>query len=396
MGTRFIRKHLGNIVKRLTNPPDFVQIVVGARQVGKTTIAVSIAGNWEGPVFFEAADNPIPPGHEWIIHHWETARRAGRGGRPLLVIDEIQKVAGWGESVKSLWDADRAKGGGPAVLLLGSSALLVTKGSAESLAGRFFLHRLPHWSFSECREAFGWDLDRWLYFGGYPGAAALADDEASWRSYVNDSLVESVLAKDVVALQTIAKPALLRQLFALASRYAAEILSYNKMLGQLQDAGNTTTLAHYLRLLETAFLVSGLERFTLGTVRAKGSSPKLVLWNNALVTAAGLRTFAQARSDHAVWGRLVENAVGAHLLNNLAGLAYEIAYWREREDEVDYIVRSGDAIWGVEVKSGRPRTARGLAPFLAKFPQARPFIAGSGGMPLEEFFGTDPKTLFTA
>jgi predicted AAA+ superfamily ATPase len=369
--------------------------MVGARQVGKTTMARSIGAAWDGPVFFAAADDPIPPGHEWVVHHWDQARRAARSSKPLLVIDEIQKVTGWGEAVKSLWDEDRGAGVGPAVLLLGSSALLVTRGSAESLAGRFFLHRVPHWSFAECRTAFGWDLDRWIFFGGYPGAAPLADDEPAWRSYVNDSLVEAVLARDVVALQTISKPALLRQLFALASRHAAEVLSYNKMLGQLQDAGNTTTLAHYIQLLETAFLLSGLERFSLGTVRSKGSSPKLVLWNNALKTAVGLRSYAQTLADPSLWGRLVENAVGAHLLNNLSGLAYEVTYWRERDDEVDYVVRSGEAIWAIEVKSGRARAARGLAAFLKRFPGARPLIVGSGGMPLDEFFSADPAAILT-
>jgi hypothetical protein len=282
------------------------------------------------------------------------------------------------------------------VLLLGSSALLLARGTSESLAGRFFLHRCLHWSFPECRDAFGWDLDRWLFFGGYPGAAPLIDDAEAWRTYVNDALIETVLARDVLAMQSVAKPALLRQLFLLAARYPAHILSYNKMLGQLQDAGNTTTLAHYLRLLETAFLVSGLERYSPGKPRRKGSSPKLVLWNNALVSALSLRSFEQARADPVFWGRLVENAAGAHLLNHLQGLSYDVAYWRERNEEVDFVVLSAGAPWALEIKSGRPERPSGLAALARKAsPRLRPLIVGSGGLALQEFFSTDPRTLLT-
>jgi len=267
--------------------------------------------------------------------------------------------------------------------------------AAQSLAGRFFLHRCLHWSFSECRDAFGWDADRWIYFGDYPGAARLTDREDEWRAYVADALVETVLARDVLALHTVAKPALLRHLFALAAQFPAQILSYNKMLGQLQDAGNTTTLAHYVRILETAFLLSGLERFSPGHARSRGSSPKLVLWNNALVSAMRLQRFAEVRSDPGQWGRLVENAVGAHLLNHLQGLRYEITYWRYRDREVDYVVRSGRYTWAIEVKSGRPRPASGLAAFRQEYAKARLLTVGSGGIDLEEFFSRDPRELLS-
>ena len=192
------------------------------------------------------------------------AQAASTKKRVLLVLDEIQKVPGWSEVVKRLWDEEIRTGGKVRVLLLGSSALLVQRGLTESLAGRFFLHRCTHWSWSECRAAFGWTLDRWIYFGGYPGAAAMADDETTWKRYVADSLIETVLARDVLQMQTVTKPALLRHLFALAAQYPAQIFSYNKMLGQLHDAGNTVTLAAYLRLLETAFLASGLELYSKG------------------------------------------------------------------------------------------------------------------------------------
>ena len=206
-------------------------------------------------------------------------------------------------------------------------------------------------------------------------------------------LHDRFVARDVLGMQTVAKPTLLRHLFALAARFPAQILSYNKMLGQLQDAGNTTTLAHYLRLLETAFLISGLERYSAGHTRRRGSSPKLVLWNNALVSALNLRSFEAARADGSWWGRLVENAVGAHLLNHLQSLPYELTYWRERGNEVDYVVRTPQTTWAIEVKSGRSRATTGLAAFTKRYPEARPLIVGVSGLPLEMFFEADPVDL---
>lgn len=382
------------VFERLTKPPELIQVIVGPRQVGKTTAARAIGSRWEGPVRYAAADLPLPPGPEWVETQWTLARRDSERQPALLILDEVQKVSGWSEAVKACWDADRAAGRRLQVVLLGSSALLLARGAAESLAGRFFLHRCLHWSFAECRAAFGWDVDRWTFFGGYPGAAPLVGDEAAWKAYIRDSLIETVLARDVLALQTVAKPTLLRHLFALATRFPAEILSYNKMLGQLQDAGNTTTLAHYLRLLETAFLASGLERYSSGEARQRGSSPKLILWNNALVTALEPRDFSVTRADGALWGRLVENAVGAHLVNHLQGLSHEVTYWRQGNDEVDFVVQAGDALWAVEVKSGRPGRTPGLAAFRRRQPRARPLVVGSGGMAFEEFFDVDPRELF--
>jgi predicted AAA+ superfamily ATPase len=392
--TGFERAVVSRIIRRLESPPALIQILVGPRQVGKTTASQSVIRHWEGPSRYAAADLPLPPGPEWIHTHWTAARRDISDRPGLLVLDEVQKVAGWSESVKALWDEDRAANLPLRVMLLGSSSLLLSRGTSESLAGRFFLHRCPHWSFEECQRAFGWNLDRWFFFGGYPGPVPLTGEEAAWRSYVTDSLVETVLARDVLAMHTINKPALLRNLFLLSARFPAQILSYNKMLGQLQDAGNTTTLANYLRLLETAFLVSGIERYSPGQARSRSSSPKLVLWNNALVNALHTRSFEKSRDDPVYWGRLVENAVGAHLLNHLQGLPYEVTYWRQRNDEVDYVVRAGDNVWAIEVKSGRPGRKQGMAAFSRQHPKVRMLVVGSGGMDLEEFFSVDPQKVF--
>ncbi len=390
------RSIVAKIQDRLRDQINLVQILTGPRQVGKTTAARSVEKNWPGKAHYAAADLPLPPGPEWIKAQWLTARKLHSEENPaLLILDEIQKVRGWSESVKALWEEDRTKNMSMKVLLLGSSALLISRGMTESLSGRFYLHRCLHWSFEECVKTFGFDLEKWIYFGGYPGAAPMTQNEDVWRSYVTDSLIETVLARDVLAMQNITKPTLLRHLFALSSSVPAQILSYNKMLGQLTDAGNTTTLAHYLRLLETAFLVSGLERFSGNRIRKRGSSPKLIFWNNALVSALGMASFDQARKDSAWWGRLVENAVGAHLLNHLQGLRYQVCYWRKGNLEVDFVIRTPGDLFALEVKSGRPARPRGLGAFMKLFPKAKPLIVGTGGMDLIEFFKTDPATLFS-
>jgi len=292
--------------------------------------------------------------------------------------------------VKRLWD-DAIRARRPMrVILLGSSSLLLQRGLTESLAGRFLLHRCPHWSWPECREAFGWDLDRWLFFGGYPGAAPFADDEPLWKRYVADSLVEPAIARDVLQLQTVHKPSLLRHLFAFAATFPAQYISYNKMLGQLQDAGNTTTLAHYLRLLETAFLVSGLELYSAGRGRRRGSSPKLIVWNSALIHAVSPFSFAEARREGTWWGRVVENAVGAHLLNHLSEPVWQVSYWRDGELEVDFVVTQGRETWALEVKSGRSGRHSGLTAFRARYPRSRALMVGHLGIPLDLFFAQSP------
>jgi len=387
------------IVKGLGMKKKLLHIMTGPRQVGKTTAAFQIEAKWNGPVVNASADLPLPPEPEWISSHWARAeyeaKRAGNeSSEALLILDEVQKVRGWSEVVKALWDKTCREKLRLQVIILGSSSLLIQKGLSESLAGRFFLYRCTHWTFPEMERAFSWDMDRWLFFGGYPGAAPLIDQENTWSRYVTDSLIETVLAKDVLQLQTVAKPALLRHLFMLSAVHPAQILSYNKMLGQLQDAGNTTTLAHYLKLLDTAFLISGLELFKGGMHKKRGSSPKLVTWNNGLINALSGDSLRASRSNYSWWGRLVENAVGAHLLNHLSGLPYSVYYWRHKGLEIDYVVKTPKQIWGIEVKSGRPSNPKGVSGFLNMYPEARTMIVGSEGVPLDEFFRSNPRDLF--
>lgn len=390
----FVRTQVAEIKRALSSSRPLLQVIIGPRQVGKTTAAQQIAKILGWPSIIESADAAVPHSASWIETHWQRARVLASRKKALLVLDEIQKVPGWSDVVKKLWDDDRANKRLVRPLLLGSSALLVQRGLTESLAGRFFLHRFLHWSFPECQKAFRWNFEKWLFFGGYPGAAAFSKDENTWRRYITDSLIETILARDVIQLQTVTKPALLRQLFALASTFPAQILSYSKMLGQLTDAGNTTTLAHYLKLLETAFLASGLEQFSKGRPRKRGSSPKLILWNNALVSATVSKSFADVKSDLTWRGRLVENAVGAKLLSELQGPQWTVTYWRDGDMEVDFVVSRGAKSWALEVKSGRTGKRSGIAAFERVYPNTQVWLVGEGGIPLEEFFSKPAEEWF--
>jgi predicted AAA+ superfamily ATPase len=388
----FERKIVGEILRLASIAPRRLQIVIGPRQVGKTTAARQAAARSECPCHYASADEALPPGPEWIEAQWNAALRlAAHCETPAwLILDEIQKVRGWSEEVKRLWDADTTEKIQP--LLLGSSALLLQKGLSESLAGRFFLHRCSHWSWPEMRDAFGWDLETWLVFGGYPGAANYIGDPELWMRYISDSLIDTTLSRDILQLETVAKPALLRHLFGLAAHYPSQVLSFNKMLGQLVDAGNTTTLSHYLQLLGQAFLITGLSAYSGGEVRRRASSPKLIVQNNALVTASNPRAFAMKNTDAAWRGRLVENAVGAVLLQEYTSSTTSLYYWRDGMLEADFVLADGPQLFGIEVKSGRPDKISGLAAFKNKYPKASPLIIGSSGIPLEKFF-ENPKIL---
>jgi predicted AAA+ superfamily ATPase len=386
------RNVVDEVLASLKKNRNLLHILVGPRQVGKTTASIQISQKWPGPVFRESADQPLPPGPEWIRIHWDRATAKRKEG-VLLILDEVQKVLGWSEVVKSLWDSEQTAGKPIKVLLLGSSSLLMQKGISESLSGRFLLFRCSHWDFREMNAAFEIDFNHWLFHGGYPGSVSLMDDQEVWAGYIRDSLIETVISRDVLQLQTVAKPSLLRHLFFFAASAPAQVVSYNKMLGQLVDAGNTTTLAHYLHLLGSAYLLHGLEKYRGGTVKKRGSSPKLVLLNNALVSSCSGYRFDEALEDHIWWGRLVENAVGAYIYNSLQGLPWELMYWQEGSSEVDYVVQTPRKLLAIEVKSKRPRGFSGLKSFCDRWQNAVPVVIGPGGIPLEEFFSSDPRTL---
>lgn len=381
------RPQFATVCARLAEPRRFIQVVAGPRQVGKSTLVQDAVESSGLAHRFASADEPQLRGAEWIAQQWEAARlTCAQGGDGVLVLDEIQKIPRWDEQVKRLWDED-TRGRTPLkVVLLGSAPLLIARGLTESLAGRFELIHLPHWSLGEMSQAFGWDLDTYVFHGGYPGAAALIDDTQRWSRYVLDSLVETSISRDVLLLSRVDKPALMRRLFDLACRYSGQILSYTKMLGPLQDAGNTTTLAHYLDLLAAAGMVTGLHKFAGDAARSRSSSPKLQVFNNALITAPSGFTQAQVRTQPDLWGRLVESAVGAHLANGAAGGAFELFYWRDRGQEVDFVARTGRKVTAFEVKSGRaPQALPGMAAFTSAFKPHRTLLVGGTGIAVDEF-----------
>lgn len=385
----FERRQAGILSARLAEPRRFLQVVAGARQVGKTTLVQQVLNRLDAPSVFVSADEPTVRDAAWLSAQWDRARvaasEAGKTGA-VLALDEVQKHSGWSETVKRLWDEDTRARRPLKVVLLGSAPLLMPQGLRESLAGRFENLHVPHWSYAEMRAAFGFSLEQYLYFGGYPGAAPLVKDPQRWRRYLLDSLIETTIARDVLLMTRVDKPALLRRLFELGCRYSGQVLSYTKMLGQLQDAGNATTLAHYLELLSGAGMLTGLQKFAGQAVRQRGSSPKLQVLNTALMTAQSGLSRHEARTDREFRGRLVESAVGAHLANAAAGGDCELFYWRERSQEVDFVVRVGRAVTAVEVKSGRaPDAFPGLGAFAEAFKPKRTLLVGGDGISLEEF-----------
>jgi hypothetical protein len=306
----------------------------------------------------------------------------------VLFIDEVQKIADWSAWVKKLWDEDTWHDRDVRVVLTGSSPLLMQKGLSESLAGRYEVIRATHWSWPECRAAFGWDLDTFIYFGGYPGAAGLIGDEVRWRDYVNEMTFEATVSRDILLMTRVDKPALLRRVFALACAHAGRELSYEKFVGQLQDAGNTTTVAHYLDLLDGAGLIRALQKYSGEDSRRRRSTPKLAPYSTAMITAFGERSFEQARSDPEWWGRLVESAVGARLLADASVARDDVCYWRKRvggtDLEVDFVYRHGDSATGIEVKSsGFAGDTAGLRAFREAYPASRTTVVGPGGVPIE-------------
>lgn len=385
----FLRQGTKVLARRLAEPRRFLQVVAGPRQVGKTTLVHQVLGSLDRVSVFATADQPSLRDTSWLVAQWDrarlAARKAGRRGA-VLALDEVQKIPEWSETVKQLWDEDTRRRTPLRVVLLGSAPLLVERGLSESLAGRFEILHQPHWSFDEMRTAFGFSLEQYLYFGGYPGAALLAGDPPRWRRYVLDALVETTISRDVLLMTRVDKPALLRQLFELGCRYSGQVLSYTKMLGQLHDAGNTTTLAHYLELLAGAGMLTGLSKHSEREVRRRGSSPKLQVFNTALLTAQSGLGPEEARADPEFWGRLTESAVGAHLANAAAGGLCELSYWREGNREVDFVLKQGRTVVALEVKSGRSMAGHsGLAAFTEAFKPTRSLMVGGDGIPVAEF-----------
>ncbi|MDE2845567.1 MAG: ATP-binding protein [Gemmatimonadota bacterium] len=401
------RIHVKTLIDRLNEPVSRIIALFGPRQTGKTTIVQQALRRIDCPSRYVAVDDPMPvslydsreevgaqtfqiPGSpkdaEWLIRQWEYARVEARKDERgcVLVFDEIQKIPRWSEVVKGLWDADRSEDFSIQVVILGSAPLLMQAGLNESLAGRFETIFVTHWSFDEMVKAFDFDLSTYLYFGGYPGSEPLVRDLDRWRNYILRSLVNPNIERDILSMQRVDKPALLRQLFELGAAYSGQILAYNKMLGQLQDAGNTTTLARYLELLSEAGLITGLQNYARRSHRRRASIPKLLVLNTALMTVDSGYSFDEANADRTFRGRIVESAVGAHLFNTTS-TDIRLYYWREDSYEVDYVLQRGRSIIAIEVKSGTKMRLTGMERFIERFRPYKSMVVGEGGVPLNEF-----------
>ena len=369
----------------------------GPRQVGKTTLVNQLWKETKLPWHFVSADGVTNTNTQWIEQQWNTAReklKTEEAPEVILAIDEIQKIGNWSEMVKKLWDEDTRFERPIKVILLGSSRLLLQQGLTESLAGRFESTYMGHWSFQEMKNTFGWNAKQFAWFGGYPGPASMIVDEPRWKKYLDDSLIESSISKDILMLTRVDKPALMRKLFELGCAYSGQILSFSKMLGQLHDAGNTTTLSHYLNLLDTAGLLGGIEKFSAEKLTQRGSSPKFQVHNTALISAQDGHSFEEITTKPERWGRIVESAIGAHLLNHSLTERFNLYYWRHRNDEVDFVMERKGTLIALEVKSGTRANRSGLDTFEKKFKPKKTFLIGAGGMPWEEFLLTDPGQLF--
>lgn len=391
------RSYLQFFIKRIKEPRRFIQVIMGPRQVGKTTLVSQLLKKTEIPYIFESADAISASNSVWVDQLWESVRvkmDQQDAKEFLLVIDEIQKISNWSEIVKRLWDKDTRDDRNLKIILLGSSRLLLQQGLTESLAGRFESTYISHWSFTEMHDAFGWNADQFAWFGGYPGSASLIDDEERWKNYVNNSLIETSISKDILMLTRVDKPALMKRLFELGCLYSGQILSYTKLQGQLLDAGNTTTLSHYLTLLDTAGLLGGIEKYAADIIRKRSSSPKFQVHNTALISAQSNEMFNEIVAKPAEWVRIVESAVGAHLTNFALTEGFKVYYWRNGNDEVDFVLERRGKVIALEVKSNNDKETTGMKEFQKQFNPNKILLIGKQGLSWQEFLSINPVELF--
>lgn len=385
------------IKNRIEEQRKFIQVIMGPRQVGKSTVVKQVLKDCKMPYQLFSADNVPKSDNTWISTCWDAVRSIYENDKSkpiLLVIDEIQKIKNWSEAVKKEWDEDTFNDRNIKVLILGSSRVLLERGLSESLAGRFEVIRMTHWNYLEMKECFNFNLDQYLFYGGYPGIGTMIDDEERCLEYIQSSIIDATLQKDILWDTPIGKPALLRQTFELGAAYSGQMLSLTKMLGSLQDAGNTVTLSGYLRLLDESGLLCALQRYSVDNARRRASIPKFQVYNNALKTVFRPYTFVQAKADRTEWGHIFESGIGAYLVSQAYINRFEVFYWHEGNEEVDFILRKKDSIIAIEVKSNAEKSTVGLTNFKTTFNPHRAFIVGSGGISAEEFLSLDIRTLF--
>ncbi|MFO0386128.1 MAG: ATP-binding protein [Flavobacteriales bacterium] len=391
----YSRPVLEEIKSRIDHSKGLIQVITGPRQVGKTTLVKQLfqSAQWTG--IYHVVEGSVAYDSGWIEAVFNDAViRQRRAHQPvILAIDEIQKIPNWSETIKRLYDQQKFRGETSVqLILLGSSHWLMQRGLSESLAGRFEQWDIGHWTFTELQQCFDISPEEYVYFGAYPGAMEMRKEESRWKAYVLNSLIEPVITKDVLLLERIEKPAVLRKVFELGSLYSGQILSYTKLLGQLQDAKNTTTVAHYLELLQRAGLLEGLQKFSRDNARRRSSSPKWQVMNNALLSAISGVDFKSVKSQPALWGKWVESAVGCHLIAH-RGADLQMYYWNESNAEVDYVLKWNDKVIGIEVKSARGKVT-GLNQFMKQFNPHKVYQLDERSLSWQQFIMMDPRELF--
>jgi predicted AAA+ superfamily ATPase len=390
MTPTYERNLVSVLAARMRESRRFIQVMAGPRQTGKSTAVTQALAHLSLPQHFVTADRIATRSPEWLEAEWQQARLLtnGRTQAAILAVDEVQNVSQWSSTVKALWDEDARSGIDLRVVLSGSSSLLLQKGLSESLMGRFEMIRSTHWSFAEMHAAFGYELDEYLLYGGYPASALFKDDFQRWLWYMNDAVVEATISRDIVQMEEVRKPALLRNLFMLGCQYSSQELSYRNIQGQLQDRGNVTTIAHYLELLSNADLLCALMKYDEKPLNTRRSSPRLAVFDTSLMSSVQRDDARLLLSDPERRGRLYESAVGAYLLAQSKRELFDVLWWREGNSEVDFVLKKGAELLAIEVKSGRVKGLGGLQDFRSRYPKAELLVVGGENHPLEEFLST--------
>ncbi len=367
------------LIERFSNPCEKIQVILGPRQVGKTTGVLEFAHKVERALYF-TADGVLSEQRAWVENCFQQAIRENK----ILIIDEIQKIVNWSETVKRIWDQSKVEKKSLECILLGSSSLEINRGLTESLLGRYELISVPHWSYSESKELSGMSIDDYLVFGGYPGSYEFIKDFERWSQYLTTSIVDNVITKDILLYQAVRSVSLFKQAFDIISHYPSHEISYNKLLGQIQDKGNIDLVKHYLNLYQGAFLIDVLEKYSVKPIKRKTSSPKILHHCPAFYgRLLGQRIVNEAELK----GHAFETLVGNILKNNFD----KLYYWRDGNHEVDFVFKYLGQEYGVEVKSGRRKSEKSRDKFLKHFPDAKYFWVNINDF---EKFENDPKKFF--
>ena len=393
------RAQLSVLKSRMAEPRRTIHVVMGPRQVGKSTMIDQFVEKATVPYSLFSADGVGKTNTAWISEKWHEVRTRMmlyNETEHILIIDEIQKIVGWSEIVKKEWDQDTREKRNLKVILLGSSRLLIQKGLEESLEGRYEVLKMGYWEWEEMRDAFGFTMEQFIYFGGFPGLAPYINDEDRWRKMMEDSIISPILNHDILDIEEIRNPPLLRQVFELGSIYSAQEISLTKMQG-IVNSGTVPTISSYLRILDETMLIKPLQKYDNSAIKTKNSIPKLQAYNNAFRNSYCQHTFEEALMNKTEWGRQVESAVGAYLAGRAILDGFELLFWRdEKKNECDYVLKKGECLIAIEVKSGHADNIDGYHAFMKKFEKniLNSFIVGPEGLPLEDFFRLNIPSLF--